>query len=189
MPLNSTPLHLSHATQALHEGGVIAYPTEAIWGLGCDPHNERAVLRLLTLKQRDWQKGLILVAADMAQLQPYLHGLNPLQLQTLSDSWPGAHTWLVPNNGAAPKWISGGRTTLAVRVSAHPVVVALCQKFGGSIVSTSANVAGTPPAKTASDVLHYFGKQLDYVMLGALGDLQNPTLIRDLVTGEIIRPA
>ncbi|HNI38217.1 MAG TPA: Sua5/YciO/YrdC/YwlC family protein, partial [Pseudomonadales bacterium] len=92
----------------MRSGGVIAYPTEAVWGLGCDPHHEEAVTQLLALKQRNWRKGVILIAADVAQLAPYLRGLPEEKLAVLHASWPGPNTWLVPNNGAAPAWITGG---------------------------------------------------------------------------------
>lgn len=185
----NTLFRIPLAAHVLHAGGVIAYPTEAVWGLGCDPHNRAAVSKLLQMKQRDWRKGVILVAADIAQLEPYLYGLDENHRQTLRASWPGPNTWLVPDNGAAPDWITGGQETLAVRVSAHPVVAGLCKRFGGPIVSTSANPAGRPPARTVAEVRRYFGDQLDAVVPGALGGLQNPTQIRNVISGEICRIA
>jgi len=185
----NTQFRIPLAVRALWDGGVIAYPTEAVWGLGCDPFNQNAVLDLLQMKRRDWRKGVILVAASIAQLKPYLHGLDEKYLHTLYASWPGPNTWLVPNNGTAPDWITGARDTLAVRVTAHPVVAALCEAFGGAIVSTSANPAGKLPARSLFAVQKYFGKNLDSIVPGALGGLQNPTQIRDVITGEICRPS
>ena len=187
--MHVNPQHIARAVRALNDGGVIAYPTEAVWGLGCDPLDEAAVVRLLALKQRNWRKGVILVAADMAQLAPYLHGLSQPQLQTLRESWPGPNTWLIPNNGAAPDWVTGGRATLAVRVSHHPLVSALCAAYGGAIVSTSANPAGKPPARSSLSVRCYFHTQLDDIVPGKLGAQKNPTTIRNLVTGAIVRPS
>lgn len=190
MPLApNTIIRLPVAVHALRHGGVIAYPTEAVWGVGCDPHDEAAVRRLLALKRRDWRKGVILIAADIAQLEPYLRGLPAEKLATMRATWPGPHTWLVPDNGAAPHWITGGRPTLAVRVSAHPLVQALCRAYGGAIVSTSANPAGKPPARSINDVRRYFGNRLDAVLPGELGGQKNPTQIRDVMTGEICRLA
>lgn len=186
---SNTRTRLPLAVHALREGGIIAYPTEAVWGVGCDPHNETAVRHLLALKRRDWRKGVILVAADMPQLAPYLLGLDDEKSAVLRASWPGPNTWLVPDNGSAPDWITGGRPTLAVRVSAHPVVQALCKQFGGPIVSTSANPAGKLPARRLLDVRRYFGNQLDVVVPGPLGGLQNPTQIRDVMTGAVCRMA
>jgi L-threonylcarbamoyladenylate synthase len=187
--MSANTFHLSRAVRALHDGGVIAYPTEAVWGLGCDPFNDVAALRLLALKQRDWRKGMILVAADIAQLTPFLYGLEAQHLQTLKASWPGPNTWLLPNNGAAPDWVTGGRETLAVRVSNHPTVAALCNAFGGPVVSTSANPAGKPPARSALSVRRYFDTQLDDILPGKLGGQRNPTRIRFLLSGEVARHA
>lgn len=187
--MRSVPEKTAPAISTLHNGGVIAYPTEAVWGLGCDPHNEQAVLRLLALKKRDWRKGVILVASDIEQLAPYLRGLDAEKHAALRASWPGPNTWLVPDNGVAPSWITGGQPTLAVRVSAHPLVAALCRAFGGTIVSTSANIAGDPPARNIKDVIRYFGDGIDVIVPGRVGGADKPTQIRNLMTGEICRPA
>ncbi|TQV70691.1 tRNA threonylcarbamoyladenosine biosynthesis protein RimN [Exilibacterium tricleocarpae] len=172
----------------LRSGGVVAYPTEAVWGLGCAPAQEAAVRRLLALKQRSPDKGLILVAADIGQLEPYLEGLSTGQRQTLADTWPGPVTWLVPANGRAGSWITGQFDTLAVRVTNHPLVQGLCRAFDGPLVSTSANPQGRPPARTALAVRRYFGQQLDYITPGQVGGRANPSEIRHLVSGQIARP-
>jgi L-threonylcarbamoyladenylate synthase len=185
----NTQQRLPRAIAALRAGGVIAYPTEAVWGLGCDPFNEAATSELLQLKQRDWRKGVILVASSIQQCEPFLRGLDDSSRARLRASWPGPHTWLVPDNGTAPDWITGGRNTLALRVSAHPVVTALCDAFGGPIVSTSANPAGKKPAKTLLDLRRYFGQQLDIILPGQLGGLKNPTQIRDVLSGDVCRMA
>ncbi len=175
------------AVARLHAGGVVAYPTEAVWGLGCDPLDERAVERILHLKRRERGMGLILIASSLSQLSPLLAGLSGEQRATLQKSWPGPHTWLVPDTGVAPEWITGGRDTVAVRVTDHPVAAAICENFGGPLVSTSANPHGMPPAKTALKVRCYFGKGLDAVAPGAVGKSGSVSSIRDLVSGAIIR--
>jgi len=175
------------AARYLRGGGVLAYPTEGVWGLGCDPDNADAVQRLLALKRRDPAKGLILVAASIDQVLPYLDGLSTAQLQPLLTSWPGPQTWIVPDNGTAPDWITGGKPGLALRVSANTVVRALCEAFGGPIVSTSANPSGRPAPRSMLRVRRYFPEQLDYVLAGALGGQSGPTPIRDLITAELIR--
>lgn len=171
----------------LHAGGLIAYPTEAVYGLGCDPMNYAAVERLLLLKQRPWQKGLILIAAAIEQLQPYIRPIVPKYQSRLDETWPGPNTWLVPASDACPQWIRGSHKTVAVRVTAHPLVIALCNTFGGAIVSTSANHAGKSPAKTPLRVLRDLGDEVDYRLHGKLGGVDRPTVIRDLVSGETIR--
>lgn len=175
------------ASRYVDAGGIIAYPTEAVWGLGCDPFDEQAVLRLLAIKQRPMKKGLILVAATMTQLEPYLQLPNEDQRKQLAQSWPGPNTWLVPHNGRIPDWISGGRSSVAVRVSAHPLVSALCRELDMPLVSTSANPGGLPPAKSVMKVRQYFGDTIDYIVGGPLGGLKSPTPIRDLLSGEQVR--
>lgn len=172
----------------MHAAGVVAYPTEAVWGLGCDPWSEPAVAKILRLKRRSVGKGVILIAHSMEQFAPFLSGLDQSAHDRLKASWPGPATWLVPNNGVAPDWISGGRSTLALRVTNHPLASALCKVFGGPIVSTSANPQGLPAATTALKVRSYFGSQLESVTPGRVGEQAKPSEIRHLLTGEIIRP-
>lgn len=177
------------AAAAIGAGGVVAYPTEAVYGFGCDPDNQEACERILELKQRQRDMGLILIAHRIEQFENFLNGLSEEQRAVLQASWPGPVTWLVPNNGTAPEWITGGRDTLALRVTDHPVAAALCESHGGPLVSTSANPHGSPPAKTADEVGAYFGGGLAAILDGPLGELTQPTEIRNLLTGEIVRPA
>jgi L-threonylcarbamoyladenylate synthase len=186
-PNRPSPLHLQAAVRALRQGGVIACPTEAVWGLSCDPGNAEAVARLLALKSRPVAKGLILVAASEQQLDFLLHDLGAPQRQALSDSWPGPATWLLPHRDRVPAWICGAHATVAVRVSAHPAVSALCTAWGGPLVSTSANRAGALPARESFQVQRYFGAALDYILPGRVGQSDRPTSIRDLASGEIVR--
>ena len=132
----------------LHAGGVIAYPTEAVYGLGCDPQDAAAVERVLSLKHRSVAKGVILIACDIAPLEGYVN-LSPTLNARISGSWPGPATWLVPAGPRARPWLTGGRDTLAVRVTAHPQASELCRAFGGPLVSTSANPGGRRPARNA----------------------------------------
>ena len=168
---------------------MIACPTEAVYGLSCDPLDAAAVLHLLALKQRPLEKGLILVASDAAQLDPFIQPLSAdMQARVLS-SWPGPATWLVPARAETPAWLRGTHDTLAVRVTAHPLMRALCTQFGGALVSTSANPSGRPPARNAISVRRYFDARLDAILCGALGGAARPTAIRDARDGTWIRPA
>ena len=180
--------HLSRAIPACESGGVIAYPTEAVYGLGCLPLNEAAVRRLLALKRRSPDKGLIVVAEDIKQLRGLVDFDAARERRALLKSWPGPHTWLVPCKGGTPAWLTGVHATLAVRVSAHPVVRALCGALG-PLVSTSANPEGAPPARSSAAVEDYFAGQIDYIFPGKITGSQKPTRIRDAMTGEIIRKA
>jgi len=179
--------HLSQAARCIRHGGIVAYPTEAVFGLGCDPANPRAVMRLLALKQRRVEKGLILVAASQQQLHAWIAPLPATLARRLDKSWPGPHTWLAPAAAHCPDWLTGGRDTLAVRVSAHPVVRELCNAARGAIVSTSANRDGQAPARSLLEIRLRFTTGIDYCLPGALGGLKQPTRIRDLQSGRIIR--
>ncbi len=177
------------AASVMHQGGVIAYPTEAVWGLGCDPYNESAVQSILKLKSRDVSKGLILVASSCEQFEPILARLSDEQRSILLDSWPGPFTWLVPHHNLVPPWVYGKHTSIALRVSDHPTVRYLCDAFGGPIVSTSANPQGKPAPKQAWQVQRYFNQhdQLDWVVKGAVGSREQASTITDLISGQVIR--
>lgn len=184
----STHPRIKDTAHALHTGGIVAYPTESVWGLGCSPFDEAAVKKLLALKKRSVDKGLILVASDISQLAPLLRPLRDSQLYTLADSWPGPITWLVIDaEQMIPSWIKGQYQTVALRVSAHPVVQGLCRAYGGPIVSTSANPQGCQPATSQWQVRRYFGNQLDAIAPGVVGAKGKPTEIRDLATGDVVR--
>lgn len=183
------PLTPSQAAAAIRGGGVIAYPTEAVWGLGCDPANQAATLRLLSIKQRPVDKGLILIAAQLDQVRRFvnLESLPRERLDEVLSSWPGPHTWILPASDAAPAWVTGAHSGIAVRVSAHPVVAALCDACGHALVSTSANLAGAPPAHHRDTLDAALLRQLDGVVDGETGGLQRPTPIRDAATGVSLR--
>lgn len=185
--MSDSPLRLRAAVRALQRGGVIAYPTEAVWGLGCDPLDERACLRLLALKDRRWDKGLILVAAKLSQLERYIEIPSNNALKRATATWPGPATWIFPATDQCPMWISGDHDGVAVRVSSHPGVVELCEAWGGALVSTSANPSGRAPAMNPAQVRLYFGDSLDALLPGALGGLAKPTTIREAATGHILR--
>jgi L-threonylcarbamoyladenylate synthase len=178
---------LRAACAALRAGGVIAYPTEGVWGLGCDPRNEAAVERLLLLKRRHWSKGLILVAAEFEQLEPYIQLPSRTAQKRAFATWPGPATWVFPASDLTPMVVSGDRDTVAIRVSAHPVVRELCLAWGGPVVSTSANRAGHAPALSASAVRIQLGRGIDALLPGPLGGLDKPTVIRDVISGLILR--
>ena len=174
---------------ALNKRGVIAYPTEGVWGLGCDPRDEAATMRLLALKQREVGKGLILIAADEAQLAPFIDmdALASDQRDAVRASWPGANTWIVPASNDAPAWITGDHDGIAVRVSAHPVVVALCDAFGGALVSTSANIATLPSPRTRAELDQRIVYGVAAVAPGETGGLLQATPIRDARDGRSLR--
>lgn len=177
--------------QALQQGEVIAYPTEAVFGLGCDPDNEAAVMKLLAIKQRPVEKGLILVAANAQQLADYVDfaSLSAEQLARVEATWPGPHSWVIRKQAKVASFLSGKFDSLAVRVSAHPEVQKLCLAFGKPIVSTSANLTGQPPCRTTEQVIAQLADVLAAVQPGECDLNANPSQIRDAVTNQILRPS
>ncbi len=182
------PWHIKRAVETLKSGGVIAYPTEAVWGLGCDPWNRDAVERLLQLKSRAMNKGLILACGHIDQLSFLLTGVPPEKYDILLDSWPGPNTWLIPDRQhVIPQWIKGSHETVAARVSKHLLIKSIADLFGRPIVSTSANPAGSEPAMDSLRIRQYFGHHIDYIVPGSIGGEPQPSQIRSLDTGTVIR--
>jgi len=174
------------AVKKIKAGDVIAYPTEAVYGLGCDPLNEKAVSALLTLKQRPEEKGLILIASSLSQLEPYLV-LNEKILARVTPSWPGAITWIIPAQPWVPQWLTGVHSSLAVRVTNHPVARLLCEKNGEPIISTSANINSKPPATKSWMVPKNLGKHKLFVCPGQVGKLKQATPIYNSQNNHQIR--
>lgn len=178
---------LINAATVLHRGGIIAYPTEAVFGLGCDPLNQQAVMRLLKLKGRPWQKGVILIAADFTQLSPFILPLSDSEREQVLASWPGPVTWLLPAQPWVPRWIRGAHDTVAVRVPGHGLAQELCRLFNGPIVSTSANRAGRQPFVESLPLRCQLGSELDWIVDGQVGGRSEPSRICDLKTGKVLR--
>lgn len=177
---------IRQAVKAIRHGEVIAYPTEAVFGLGCDPWDEEAVLRILDIKQRPWHKGLILIASDFNQLNDFIAPLPAELLQQVESTWPGPVTWLLPAKEDTPDYLIGQHDTIAVRVTAHPIARALCEAAGHALVSTSANLAGMPPARTVRQVRWQL-PEVKTIVTGNCGNAAQPSQIRDAQTGAIIR--
>ncbi|OOG59338.1 Sua5/YciO/YrdC/YwlC family protein [Rhodanobacter sp. C03] len=184
-----TPAELDGAAMLLRDGGVLAYPTEAVFGLGCDPHDRVAFERLFALKQRPPNQGVLLIAAAFEQVEHYidLAAVPAAIMRQVRSSWPGPHTWIFPRSAAVPAWVAGEHAGIALRVTSHEPAGALCRTFGGALVSTSANPHGRLPARSAQTVVDYFGDALDGVLDAPLGGQTSPTVIRDALSGAIIR--
>jgi len=184
-----TEVELVRVVSALQDGKVIAYPTEAVFGVGCDPDNIEAIALLLRLKQREKAKGLILIAADYQQLLPYIDDekLTVVQRERMLQSWPGPMTWVVPAQAHVSNWLTGQFQSIAVRVSDHPTVRQLCQAFGKPVTSTSANLAGQPACRDSQQVFAQLGHQVTVIVDEPVGGRLNPSEIRDVFTGHIFR--
>ena len=180
-------LNNTGAVTKLHAGEVIAYPTEAVYGLGCDPRNELAVRKILSLKDRPESAGLVLIASTYNQVRPWIREPAKALLDKALQTWPGPVTWLFPRAGDVPDFVAGQHPTVAVRVTAHAPSRALCDAFGSALISTSANHASQPPARSVEEVEAYFGDNIGGIVAGALGSGQRPSEIRDLATGAVLR--
>lgn len=177
---------ITHAVHLLNKGEVIAYPTEAVYGLGCDPFNQQAVEQLFHVKQRPVEKGVILIAESVEQIQDWVELKDCPWEPKVLETWPGPVTWVLPTKEKLPDWITGGRDSVAIRVTAHPVVHQLCKEFGGPIVSTSANLTGEAPAKSCQQIKQYFDNKV-YCLDAALGELSQPTQIWDAKSNQQLR--
>lgn len=171
----------------LTRGGLIAYPTESCYGLGCDPRNPHALKRLIALKGRDAGKGLLLIADRFRRLRRFVAPLPPTALARMKRRWPGPITWVVPAASTCPPLLTGGRATIAVRVTAHPIAAGLCRMLGMALVSTSANRSGRTPARTAAQCRRAFGARVR-VIGGRIGTRNRPSTLVDLASGSVLRP-
>ncbi|MDC5808454.1 L-threonylcarbamoyladenylate synthase [Vibrio europaeus] len=181
--------NFNQALNALMDGEVIAYPTEGVFGVGCDPDNSEAVRKLLELKQRPADKGLILIAASYQQLVPYIDEsqLTQEQLVRVKQSWPGPITWIMPSSQRVSQWVSGQHQSIAVRVTDHPLVQKMCNAFGKPLTSTSANLSGQPPCMTSEEVYLQFGYDQIVVLEGQTGGREKPSEIRDAKSLQVLR--
>ena len=177
---------LAHAVDVLNRGGVVCHACEGVWGLACDPFDESAVSRILEIKNRPIDKGLIVIGGDAAAFQPELSAVDSKQYETIRASWPGHTTWILPNK-RFPRWITGEFDTVAARVPGHAQSRDLASKFGGPLVSTSANRSGQQELTTLTAVEQQFRTEVDYILEGSVGDASGPSKIFDARTGEKLR--
>ncbi|WP_144392453.1 L-threonylcarbamoyladenylate synthase [Pleionea sediminis] len=184
--VSSKPLwRIQHASHWVRAGGVIAYPTETVWGLGCDPFCQTAVDRILAVKQRAPEKGFIIIASEINQLRLLTSTLSSENIQKLT-SQPRPTTWIMRAHERVPSWVTGGRATIAVRLTQDPFCQQLCNSVG-AIISTSANRSGKDPASSRWDCIRQFYHEVDWVVPGETPENSKPSRIIDMQTGAIIR--
>ncbi len=171
----------------IRAGGLIAYPTEGVYGIGCDPQNEKSLQRLLAVKHRDPGKGFILIAANVDMLSPYISTLEDDVQNRVMSTWPGPITWVLPAAQDTSDIITGGRLTVAARVTAHPFVQTLSNTLGHALISTSANRSGQPAITCLQELQQELFNDVDYIVPLELGGLQKPTPIYDAESGKQLR--
>lgn len=175
------------AIAALSKGGVIAYPTEYCFGLGCDPRNDASMQKLLDIKRRKAEQGVILIAADLDQVRLYADLEQLPNLETVTSSWPGPNTWLLPAKPETPALVRGKHTSIAMRIPDHAFCLSLLTQYGHPLVSTSANRSGETEHLSAADVARDLGSECDYIVDVPVGGASSPSTIRDAITGNTLR--
>lgn len=186
MTTKISPFKIRQAIRKVNQGEVIAYPTEAVYGLGCNPLDEEAVIKLLTLKKRSVDKGLILIASSLEQLDPYLQLTDEI-VSRVQAGLLEPITWLIPVQPWVPKWLTGNHASLAIRVTNHPIARALCEENDTPLVSTSANSSGKPPATKSWQVVSRLGNKKVFIVPGNVGNLKQATPIFDILSQQKIR--
>ena len=177
---------LREAVGVLRGGGVVAHATEGVWGLACDPFDEAAVAKVLRIKGRPMDKGLIVIAGSAKEFAAELVALPRARAAAVRETWPGPVSWVTASS-RFPDWITGGRPSVAIRVPGHAQARALAAAFGGPLVSTSANRGGGVPARTAAEVTAELGADVDYLLAGETSGRTEPSTIRDAATGAVLR--
>lgn len=186
MTPEASAFQLKKAASICNRGGIISYPTESVFGLGCNPNYFPAVEKILLLKQRPISKGLILIAPNIEQLLPYIIAADR-ELKKITAETSTPTTWLVNASKLTPDWITGQHKKIAVRITQHPIAKRLCEQLAYPLVSTSANVSGKTPARSSLTSRLYFNQQVDFYIGGKTGSLPHVSNIIDLESGDIIR--
>ena len=176
---------VAQAAQAIASGGLVLHATEGVWGFACNPQARHAVERIVAIKGRSWDKGFIVIGAQSSYFEAELGAIEADRRRGIEATWPGPHTWILPNVRFA-EWITGARSTVACRVVGHEQARALCRAFGGPLVSTSANVSGTEPAVDEADARARFASEVDFVLSGQVLNPGEPSTIHAL-DGSILR--
>ena len=178
---------IGDAANVIKQGGVVAYPTESCYGLGCDPQNTQAIQRILNIKRRSKDKGLIIISDEISKIERYVDCFPDVSYDEMIASWPGPFTWLLPAKSDVSTWLKGSHETLAIRVTGHKTASLLCKHSEMAIVSTSANRANQPSIRTMEDVAAQIGSEIDCISEGEIGDNHNPSVIRDARSGMVVR--
>ena len=182
-----TQLQINKAIETIRNGGVIAYATEAVYGLGCDPDNFTAIQKILDLKGRDAKQGFILIASQVSQVEKYLGELSPQERELLEKNWPEPTTLILPAQESVSKLITGGRSTIAVRITTHTDTKNLCEALKHALISTSANRSGQPAITQAGQTQEQFSDGVDYLYPSTIGKANKPSTIIDAKSGKILR--
>jgi L-threonylcarbamoyladenylate synthase len=153
------------AVRRLRAGGLVAFPTETVYGLGADAANPAAVRRIFAVKGRPPDHPLIVHIGDAAMMPAWAREIPPIALRLAERFWPGPLT-LILKRGQAPLEVTGGQDSVGLRVPGHPVALDLLRRFGGGIAAPSANRFGRVSPTRAEHVLDEFGESVDLILAG-----------------------
>lgn len=178
---------IESAAAIIQSGGILVYPTEGVYGIGCDYRNQTAVLKLLHLKQRSVKQGLVLIASHIEHILPLIQPTEREHLARALKTWPGHATWVFPKSELAPQWITGDHESIAVRVSDHPTVKRLCDTLGQALVSTSANLSGQNTPTSCQALQKLWEQEVNYYLDLPLGGAKQPSTISMAADGQQLR--
>lgn len=181
---------MAQAADRIRSGGVIAYPTETVYGLGADPFNPSAFNRIFALKGRESEKGLILLIRGRRDLDALVEDISRAAEVLMEAFWPGPLTLVFPASPHLPNHLLGSTSTIALRISDAPVASSLLQYVGGTLTSTSANRSGRPPARNAREALDDLGSDVDLILDGGTARDPRPSTLVDVSVPQpqILRP-
>ncbi len=181
-----TPQNINQAADIIKNGGLIAYPTETVYGLGADPHNAEAIQKIFTAKGRAEDKGIILLIRGVDDLSTLVHTVYPTAQILIEVFWPGPLTLVFRANRDLSPALLGGRDTIALRHSSSLVASRLLFALGGPLTSTSANRSAEPPARSACEVENALGDHLDLILDGGPSDTTLPSTLVDVSSDRVI---
>jgi len=179
--LKATVNNIREASKVVKNGGLVVYPTDTVYGLGCDPFNVRAVEKVFSVKGERKQKPLPILASDLERIEKIAY-ISEMARKIAEKHWPGPLTLVVPKKTVLPNIVTCGLASVGVRVPNHKVAVQLISLCDGLLVGTSANKTGEKPPKTAREATKQLGRQVDIVLNGGPTPLGQESSIVDLTS-------
>lgn len=186
--MNALQEQVEEGIKILKAGGIVAFPTDTVYGLGADALNYKAVERIYAVKKRPRHLPFPLLIDDMSQLSAVAAPVPEVALFLARHFWPGGLTLILPKAASLPTYLAN-QSTIAVRVPAHPVPLALIQGLGKPIIGTSANISGKPSTLTVNEVKQQLGDKVDFTIDGGKCPSGNESTIVDIIgeTPAILR--
>jgi len=181
---NSYDRQIGDAARVLGEGGVVAFPTDTVYGLGADIHNLAAVDRIYAIKGRPKGSPLPVLISDISRITDVVNDPEPFAIHLASLCWPGGLTLVVPTNVPLPGSVLQDGC-VGVRVPDDPICIRLIERFGGPITGTSANRTGNPPAVNARQVKDQLGNSVDYILDAGDAQQAKPSTVVRVAGGEV----